>query len=98
MCNNINDKTTLKASKLLDFMAQWAEDAEQFPFKDQLESLDTLEEVFINSNVADIPEVRRTVYFHLSFYRKLITKLAKQKSGTIEAMSQVTHHLIQPEA
>ena len=98
MTHNINDKTKLKASKLLDFMAQWAEEAEGWEFKDQLKSLETLEEVFINSDAADDPSTRRLVYFHLSFYKQLVTKLAKQKTETFQAMSQITHQLIQPEA
>src|SRR5690606_6631258 len=71
-------KRTIRAKKLLLFFAEWADDTKSFGIEGLEQSLDYLEEAFINSDIADNKKARAETFYWLHSVRRLVRQVSKK--------------------
>lgn len=81
MQNNIEDPK--KGKKLLVFLAEWADDAEQWDLKTALRSLRAMRDAYLESHAADDREQRNYVMLCFDKFERLLKRLKKQQPGVI---------------
>ncbi len=75
MRNTENQNNPSNAQHLALKLHEWAQTLKEWDFKQQISTLDEMENAYLNSNLADIVEDRREVIFNKSLLKRFLNAI-----------------------